>query len=98
MISVVTPCANFALRTAILDERLGRPGKHVDEARSDREPGRIDHIFRFALLEIANRDDAVAANCDIGFPAFRARAVVNRPVANNCHRSFPRTLAARKRP
>ena len=34
---------NFALGTAVLDQRFGRPGEHVDEPRRDRQALGVDH-------------------------------------------------------
>src|SRR5439155_1000180 len=35
---------NITLRAAIFDERFGRPTQHVDEARSNRQPLRVNML------------------------------------------------------
>ena len=68
--------ADFALRTAILDERFGRPGEHVDKARRDRHSFRVDRRLGVGGLEIADAHDPIAANGNVGDTRLVAGAVV----------------------
>ena len=74
---------DFALRTAIRDERLRRPGKHIDEAGRDREPARIDRHLGRSAFEIADAGDAIAAQRNVRLPSFAARSVVDRTAPDN---------------
>ena len=74
---------DFALRPPVLNQRLRRPGKHIDETRSDREPLCVDNRLRCGRLEIADTRNPVAANCNISLPRLGAGAVVNHPVPND---------------
>ena len=64
--------ANLTLRTPILDERFGRPRKHVDEAGRDRHPFGVDHDrARFAAGKFprpAMRSPRMATSVTRGFP------------------------------
>lgn len=71
---------NLTLGTAIGDERLHRPGKHIDETRRDGEPVRVDHIVGGSVVEIADARDPIAADSDISHASFFAGAIVNRAV------------------
>src|SRR5207247_707022 len=73
----------FALRAAILIQRLRGPGKHINKPGRHRETVRVDNRSRFRRLEIANSCDAIAANRNIGLPWLGARAVVNRSAPND---------------
>ncbi len=74
---------NFALRAAILDQRFGRPRKHVDEPRRDREPARINNCFRAGVLEITETGNAIALDRKIDTLCLAASAVVNRAAFND---------------
>ena len=74
---------NFALRAAVLDQRLSGPGKHVDKPGRDRESLRIDHCLRLCRFEIADANDPIATNRDVGLSRLGASAVVNRAVFDN---------------
>src|SRR5207249_9146585 len=57
--------ANVALRTAILNERFGRPTQHVDETGRDGEAFGVDFHFAAGIVQLADRRDAVAVDRDI---------------------------------
>ena len=69
--------ANLALRTPVLNQRLVRPRKHVDEPRRDREPVGLNNYFRLGRFEIAQADDAIATQRKIDMSWLAAGAVVN---------------------
>jgi hypothetical protein len=75
--------ADFALGTAIFNERFGRPGKHVDEAGRDGHSLDVDHGGRAFRREVADAGNAIAANGNIGHAWFVAGAVVNSPAFDN---------------
>ena len=70
--------ADFALGTAVLDQRFSRPREHVDETRRDREPLGLDHRLRLVGGIISERRDPIAADSYINHARFFAGAVVNR--------------------
>src|SRR5262245_59737369 len=74
---------DFALRSTILNQRLRRPRKHVDEARRNGEPLRIDYRLRFGRFEIADASDSITSNRDIRLLRLGTGAVVNSPVADD---------------
>ncbi len=71
--------ANFALRTAILDQRFGRPREHVDEAGRDGQALRVDHGRRLVRRKSPQPHDPIAAKGNVGNARLFARAVVNGP-------------------
>src|SRR5439155_22763973 len=74
---------NLALRTTILDQRLGRPGQHVDEPRRDRESARINNCFCACVLETTETGNAIALDRKIDTLCLAASAVVNRAAFND---------------
>ncbi len=64
------------------DQRVDRPGEHVDEARRDRAPGRVDLEPR-APRDVADGDDPVAADRDVADTGLPAGAVDDRAVADD---------------
>ena len=75
--------ANIALRTAILHERFSRPTQHIDEAGRDVEAFGVDFRFASGVVQLTDRRDAVAIDCDVTNHGRVATAVVNRAVADN---------------
>ncbi len=71
--------ADVALRPAVLDQRLGGPAQHVDEAGRDGQAPGVDGLSG-AAVQIADCDDAVAPDRHVGPEGRAAVAVVNRPV------------------
>jgi hypothetical protein len=56
---------------------------HVDETRSDGQPGGIDLASAALRAEIADRRDAIVEDGEVGGSARRTGAVVNGPVADH---------------
>jgi hypothetical protein len=75
--------SNFALGTAILDQRLVRPREHVDETGRDRQAGCVDGRLCRRIAEITQSDDAITANGNIRAFRFTAGAIVNCAAFND---------------
>ena len=74
---------DLALRAPVDEQRLGRPGEHVDEAGRDREAAGVDHHVARQGGHGADRLHAVAADGDVRHPAGGARPVVHGPPAED---------------
>ena len=61
--------ADVALRPAVRDQRVGRPGQHVDEAGSDGHPFRVHRPSGPRCGEVAHGGDLVPAHAHVGAPA-----------------------------
>src|SRR5687768_7005706 len=66
----------------ILDERLGSPAQHVDEARSNGQ-SRRSHFLATTPSNFSDGDDRVSDDPDISLDRRSAAAVVNRAVADD---------------
>src|SRR5437867_2023123 len=75
--------ANVALRTAILNERFGRPTQHVDEARRDGEAFGVNFGFAAGTRQLAYGRDAVAIDRDVADRRRVPAAVVDRAIPDN---------------
>ena len=65
------------MRAPVLDQRLGGPGQHVDEAGRDGEAGGVDLEFRTRVAEVPDRRDDGIVDGDVGYKGFTAAAVVD---------------------
>ena len=74
--------ADVALGAAILDERLGGPAQHIDEAWGDGETFGIDFYLTARVLEFTDRCDCVAVNGYAACQRRLARPIVNRAITN----------------
>ena len=74
---------NVALRPAVAPQRIGRPAKHVDEARRNCLASGVDHRLAAQLRRRAQVRNPVAANGHRPDKRHAAAAVVNRPVLND---------------
>ena len=68
---------------AVGDQALGRPAQHVDEAGRDRFAGRVHDPRRAAGRMRPDIDDLVALQRDVADEWRAARAVVDRPAADD---------------
>ena len=75
--------SNFALGTAILNQRLGRPREHIDEAGRDRQASCVYGRLCVGIAEITHPDNAITANGNIRAFRFTAGTVVNCAALNN---------------
>src|SRR5260221_137289 len=73
---------DLALRPAVRDQRFVRPRKHVDEAGRDRTALGVDHDAGVLGVELAENDDAIAANADVDHVRGISRPVVDHAVVD----------------
>src|SRR5206468_10464629 len=86
------------LRTAVREERIDRPGQHVDEPRRDGEPARVD-LLRALALHRADRGDAIAIDREVATDRRTPASVVEHAAAKDDvvvrgHRSIVRQADA----
>src|SRR4030095_7081393 len=60
---------DLALRACVGDQRVHRPGEHVDESGRHGEAAGVDDAFRGRSGKVADGRDPVAADPDVGAPA-----------------------------
>ena len=80
------PLSDVGLRIAILDQGVGSPTQHVDEAGGDGEPGCIDHALGLTPPRRppgSHRHDPVAPDHHIPHIRRRAAAIVDHPAPEN---------------
>ncbi|MCR5879989.1 hypothetical protein [Phenylobacterium sp. J367] len=75
--------AKLRLAAAVVEQALGRPGQHVDEARRDGLARGVHLRLRRARSLRSHIHDAVAADCDIALEGLAARAVVDLAAADH---------------
>ena len=66
-----------------MDQRHSGPREHIDKPGRHRESLRIDDGFGLRSFEIADTNDPIATNHDVGLFRLGTRAVVNRAIFNN---------------
>jgi hypothetical protein len=70
-------------RRRVLEHRRGGLAHHVDEAGRDDQPGRVDHLAGFRVLEPADGGDPAVAHADVGEEPGRAGAVDHASAADD---------------
>jgi hypothetical protein len=66
-----------------MDQRRSGPGEHIDEPGRHGESLRIDNGLCLRSFEIADTNDPIATNRDVGLFRLGTRAVVNRAISND---------------
>src|SRR4029453_6554438 len=74
---------NHALRPAVFYQRRLRVVEHVDEARSDREAGRVDFLATSRRGQVATGGDPIALNRPVLDGAGGSGSVVDRTVSDH---------------